>query len=295
MWYLIFIYVGFLALTITISEIYVHKTKESIRYQPIFGRALYFCSLFSWSGALLSYVLSDQSFWLGIAIFIPISFVFLIFSLLLFFSNCKIQKSSLIKNRFFIKREYEYKDFVIVYSAGRIVAASNKTGKELFTFTSFHTNVEAFLESYANSVETRKINLESKVVRANKVTAYSGFWTGLLGIAILALAIISAIPNLFELPVPLYATIIFWLCSILTLGFSLYCYLNYFFHYLAIDNGNIIIHKPFHFKKTYDHRNLHIEENYYMLKIKDESNTAVFVLLKNFTENFIVLYKYLDK
>lgn len=295
MWYLLFIYLGILIIAITITEIYLRKTKEYIRYNPIFGRALYFCSLFSWMAALLTYTLSNQSFWLGIAILVPLSFFFFLLSLLLLFTHYEINKDSLVKSVLLIKKEYQYEDFAISYSAGRIVATSRKTGKELFAFTSFHTNVEALLEAYANSVQTRKINLESKVVKANKITAYFGLWTGFLGLAILALAVVSTIPSLFELPVPLYATIVFWILSILVLSFSLYCWLNYLFHYLVIDNGNILIHKPFHIKKTFDHRNLHIKDNSYMIILNDNNGRPIFVFFKNFTENFTVLYKYLDE
>ncbi len=293
MWYLIFTFLGLNIGCSVLSEIFFYKTKEDIRYQVIFARALYLCSLFSWLGALLSYALSNQSVWLGIAIFIPISFVFLLFSILLFFSHYKINKHIIIKKIFFFKREYKYEDFAISYSAGRIVATSSKTGKELFAFTSFHTNVEPFLESYANAVQTRKINLESKVVRANKITAYFGLWTGFLGLVILGLAIISIIPNLFELPVPLFASIIFWILSTLVLIFSIYCWLNYLFHYLVIDNGNIIVHKPFSVQKTFDHRNLHIKENHYMVKLTDDNERIIFIFFKNLTENFSILYKYL--
>ena len=294
MWYLLFIYLGIWILTILIAETYLKKTKEYIRYNPIFGRALYFCSVFSWVVALLTYALSNRSFWLGIAILIPLSFLFLLFSLLLFFNHYEINKNSLVKSVVFIKKEFKYEDFVVSYSAGRIVATFSKTGKELFAFTSFHTNVESFLKSYANSVQTRKINLESKVIKANKITAYFGLWTGFLGLAILALAVISIIPNLFELSVPLYAAVVFWALSILVLSFSIYFWLNYLFHYLVIDNGNIIIHKPLHIKKTFDHRNLHIKENLYMIKLNDENGKIAFVFFKNFTENFAVLYNYLD-
>ena len=294
MWYLLFIYLGILILVTVITEIYLKKTKNYVRYNLIFGRALYITSFFSWLGALLSYALSNQSVWLGIVIFIPISFVFLLFSILLFFSHYKINKHIIIKKIFFFKREYKYEDFAISYSAGRIVATSSKTGKELFAFTSFHTNVEPFLESYANAVQTRKINLESKVVRANKITAYFGLWTGFLGLVILGLAIISIIPNLFELPVPLFASIIFWVLSALVLIFSIYCWLNYLFHYLVIDNGNIIVHKPFNIQKTFDHRNLHIKENHYMVKLTDDNERLIFLFFKNLTENFSILHKYLE-
>lgn len=294
MWYLLFIYLGILILVTVLTEIYLKKTKKYVRYNLIFGRALYIASFFPWLGALLSYTLSNQSVLLGIAILIPISFVFLLFSILLFFTHYKINKHIIIKKIFFFKREYKYEDFVISYSAGRIVATSSKTGKELFAFTSFHTNVEPFLESYANSAQSRKINLESKIVRANKITAYFGLWTAFLGLAILVLAIISIIPNLFELPVPLFASIIFWVLSILVLFFSIYFWLNYLFHYLVIDNGNIIVHKPFNVQKTFDHRNLHIKENHYIIKLTDNNEKLVFLFFKNLTENFSILHKYLE-
>lgn len=295
MWLLIFIYLLFLVLVIIISEIYLHRTKGSIRYQPIFGRALYFCSLFSWVGALLTYTLSNQSFWLGVAILIPLSFVFFLFSLLLFFTYYEINSNSLIKRILFIKKEYKYEDFAIFYSVGRIVATSSKTGKELFAFTSFHTNVELFLKAYVASVQTKEIDLESKVVRSNKIIAYFGLWIGILGLGTLALGITFIIPNLFGQPIPLGLTIIFWILAILELSFSIYCWLSYLFHYLVIDNGNIIVHKPFLPKKTYDHRNLHLECNYYMMKLKDEKNKVVFIIIMNFTENFFILFDYLDK
>lgn len=293
MWYLLFIYLGFLILIATITEIYLKKTKKHIRYNLVFGHALYLVSFFSWAGALLTYALSNQSFWLGIAVLIPLSFLFFVFSSLLFFIHYEINKNSIVKSVLFIKREYKYEDFAISYSAGRIVATSSKTGKELFAFTSFHTNVELFLESYANSVQTRKINLESKIIRANKITAYCGLWTGFLGLAVLALAIVSVIPNLFEIPTST-EIVIFWALSILILGFSIYCWLNYLLHYLVINNGNIIVHKPFHAKKAFDYRNLHIEENLYMVKLIDDDERLIFLFFKNFTENFTVLYKYLD-
>lgn len=78
------------------------------------------------------------------------------------------------------------------------------------------------------------------------------------------------------------------------LSFSIYCLLNYLFHYLVVDNGNIIIHKPFHIRKTFVHHNLHIKENHYIVKLIDDNERLIFLFFKNFTENFAILYKYLD-
>lgn len=46
MWYLLFIYLGILILVTAITEIYLKKTKKYVRYNLIFGRALYIVSFF---------------------------------------------------------------------------------------------------------------------------------------------------------------------------------------------------------------------------------------------------------
>lgn len=295
MWYILFIFLAFLIAGIILSEIGLFKTKDYIRYSPPFGCLLYFGSLFTWITALLTYVLSNQTFWLGIAIFIPISFVFFLFAIVLFFTCYKIQKHSIRKRILFCKKEYRYEDFALTYAPGRIVATSATTGKEYFSFTSFHTNVDVFLEAYSNSVQTKKINLDGKIVRANKTVASFGLWIGVLGLFTLAMAIISLIPDLFGQPTPIAVQIMIWVLVFPILGAASYCWLYYAFHYLEIENGNIIIHKPFCFKKAYDHRKLYIEDKYYMMKLKDESNRTVFVLFFNFSENALVLYKYLKR
>ena len=221
MYYVLFIYLPILILAIILSEVFVYKTKNDIRIYPSFGRLLYFGSIFIYLASLLVYILSNQTSFVASLIMIIISFIFLIFSISLLVKHFVVNQDNIVKSFLFFKKKYDYKDFLLVYSPNRIVAISIDKGRELFSINIVYNNINSFLDSYSSFIKDSKIESKSNVVRSNKLVLTFGFWFGLIGFISLALAIISIIPNIFEKEVPLFASCIFWILAVISLGFSI--------------------------------------------------------------------------
>lgn len=291
MYYLLFIYLPILILAIILSEVFVYKTKNNIRIYPSFGRLLYFGSIFIYLTSLLAYILSNQTSFIASLIMIIISFIFLFFSISLLVKHYVVNQDSIVKSFLFFKKKYDYKDFLLVYSVNRIVAISIDKGRELFSINIIYNNINSFLDSYSSFIKDSKIESKSNVVRSNKLVLTFGFWFGLIGFISLALAIISIIPNIFKAGVPLFASCIFWILAVISLGFSLYCYLYYFFNYLIIESDQVIIHRPFHLKKIYSCNDLLITGNYFLYKLITKDNKVVFFFLINLCDNYPIIFK----